>query len=160
MVPAGEAAMVTLTGLSGFTVMVIALDVAGLPVAQVALLVTTQVTTLPFARVLLLNTGLFDPTGAALTNHAYTGEAPPFVTEAVNVTLVPAQIVVADAEIETLTGRSGLTIIFTVLDVAGLPVAQATSEVNVQVTASPLDSVLLVNTLLLMPSATPFTYHS
>jgi hypothetical protein len=45
-----EAAMLTLTGRFGFTVMVMAFEVAGLPVAQVALEVSTQVTTFPFAR--------------------------------------------------------------------------------------------------------------
>jgi hypothetical protein len=52
------------------------------------------------------------------------------------VTEVPAQTVVADAEIETLTGRFGLTIIVTVFDIAGLPVAQVALEVNWQVMAS------------------------
>jgi len=52
------------------------------------------------------------------------------------VTLVPAQIVVADAEILTLTGRFGFTVMVTVLDVAGLPVAQVAFEVNTQVTTS------------------------
>jgi len=55
---------------------------------------------------------------------------------AVKVTLVPAQIVVADAEILILTGRFGFTVMVTVLDVAGLPVAQVALEVNTQVTTS------------------------
>jgi len=42
----------------------------------------------------------------------------------VKVTEVPAQIGLADATIETLTGRMGLTVIVTVFDVAGFPVAQ------------------------------------
>ena len=41
---------------------------------------------------------------------------------AVNVTLVPAQIVVADAATDTLAGRSGLTVIVIPADVAGDPV--------------------------------------
>ena len=49
--PEGLAEIVTLTGRFGFTVMVIPAEVAGLPVAQVALEVNTQVTTSPFARV-------------------------------------------------------------------------------------------------------------
>ena len=40
-----EAAIDTLTGSSGFTVMVTVFDVAGLPVGQVAFEVSTQVTT-------------------------------------------------------------------------------------------------------------------
>jgi hypothetical protein len=51
-------------------------------------------------------------------------------------TEVPAQTVVADAEIETLTGRFGLTVIITVFEIAGLPVAQVALEVNWQVIAS------------------------
>ena len=46
-----DAAMVTLTGSSGFTVMVTVLEVAGLPVVHVSLEVSTQVTVLPFAGV-------------------------------------------------------------------------------------------------------------
>jgi hypothetical protein len=52
------------------------------------------------------------------------------------VTEVPAQTVVADAEIDTLTGRFGLTVIVTVFEMAGLPVAQGVLEVNWQVIAS------------------------
>jgi hypothetical protein len=47
-------------------------------------------------------------------------------------TEVPAQTVVADAEIETLTGRFGLTIIVTVFEMAGFPVAQVALEVSWQ----------------------------
>jgi hypothetical protein len=46
------------------------------------------------------------------------------------VTEVPAQTVVADAEIETLTGKLLLTVIVTVFDIAGLPVAQVALEVS------------------------------
>jgi hypothetical protein len=45
-------------------------------------------------------------------------------------TEVPAQTVVADAEIETLTGKLPLTIIVTVFEMAGLPVAQVALEVS------------------------------
>ena len=44
-----EAAIDTLTGNNGLTVMVMALDVAGLPEIQVALEVKTQVTASPVA---------------------------------------------------------------------------------------------------------------
>ena len=60
---------------------------------------------------------------------------------AVNVTLVPAHILLAEAPIETLTGKLALTVMVTVLEVAGLPVAQVSLEVRTQVTASPLDGV-------------------
>ena len=49
-----EAAIETLTGKFGFTVMVIVLEFAGLPVAQVAFEVKTQVTVFPFANELLV----------------------------------------------------------------------------------------------------------
>jgi hypothetical protein len=63
---------------------------------------------------------------------------------AVMVTLVPEQMVVADAEIETLTGRFGFTVMVTVLEVAGLPVAQTAFEVIVQVMVFPFASELFV----------------
>jgi hypothetical protein len=75
-------------------------------------------------------------TFAALTFHWYEGDRPPLVGVAEKFTEVPAQTVVADAEIETLTGRFGLTVIITVFEIAGLPVAQVALEVNWQVIAS------------------------
>jgi hypothetical protein len=51
-------------------------------------------------------------------------------------TEVPAQTVVAEAEIETLTGKLLLTAIVTVFEIAGLPVAQEALEVSWQVMAS------------------------
>ena len=60
---------------------------------------------------------------------------------AVNVTLVPAHILLAEAPIETLTGRFGFTVMITVLDVAGLPVAQVSLEVSITVTWSLLTGV-------------------
>jgi hypothetical protein len=53
---------------------------------------------------------------------------------AVNVTGVPWHTGLAEAEIETLTGRFGLTVMITVFDVAGFPVAQVASEVSTQET--------------------------
>ena len=61
---------------------------------------------------------------------------PPFVGVAVKVTLVPAQMLFCEAPIDTLTVRSGFTIILMVLEVAGLPLAQVALEVKTQVTAS------------------------
>lgn len=48
------AAMLTLAGRFGFTVIVIVLEVAGDPVAQVALEVNTQVTVFPLVNVALV----------------------------------------------------------------------------------------------------------
>lgn len=60
---------------------------------------------------------------------------------AVNVTLVPAQMVF-DPAIETLTGRLGFTVIVIAFEVAGLGVAQVALEVITQVTTSVLASVV------------------
>ena len=63
---------------------------------------------------------------------------------AVKVTLVPAQIIVNDAEILILTGRFGFTVMVTVLDVAGLPVAQVALDVKTHITVFPFVRALLV----------------
>ena len=64
---------------------------------------------------------------------------------AVNVTLVPEQIVVPGlADMPTLTALFALTVIVIVLLVAGLPIGQLTFEVNTQVTISPLANPALV----------------
>ena len=68
---------------------------------------------------------------------------PPLVGTAVKVTLVPEQIVVKLAEITTLTGRFGFTVIVMVFDVAGFPVAQVALDVKTQVTKSPFAKELL-----------------
>ena len=52
------------------------------------------------------------------------------------VTEVPAQTGLLEGVITTLTGRFALTTIVTVLDVAGLPVAQMALEVKRQVMTS------------------------
>ena len=56
---------------------------------------------------------------------------------ALKVTRVPAQTVVAETAIVTLTGSSGFTVMVTVLEVAGFPVVQASEEVSIQVITSP-----------------------
>ena len=67
---------------------------------------------------------------------------PPFAGVAVNITKVPAQTGFAVGEMETLTGRLGLTIIVIELEVAGLFAVQAViEEVRIQVTLSPLFGV-------------------
>ena len=54
---------------------------------------------------------------------------------AVKVTVAPAQTGLADAEIDTLTGNNGFTVMVTALDVAGFPVVQSALEVRSQVIA-------------------------
>jgi hypothetical protein len=53
---------------------------------------------------------------------------PPFTGVAVKVTDVPAHTEFADASMETLTGCEGVTIIVTMFEVAGLPVAHGRLE--------------------------------
>jgi hypothetical protein len=61
---------------------------------------------------------------------------------AVNVTLVPAQIAPeGTAEILTLAGRSGFTLMVTKLDVAGEPDAQDAFDVITTVITSPFARV-------------------
>ena len=81
------------------------------------------------------------PAFTPFTFHWYDGAAPPLVGVAVNVTDVPAQTGLASATIETLAGSKGLTVIVTVFDVAGEPVAQVAFEVRTHVTASLLRGV-------------------
>ena len=55
---------------------------------------------------------------------------------AVKVTEVPAQTGFADGATDTLTGSSGLTVMVTIFDVAGLPVGHVAFEVRTQTIAS------------------------
>ena len=65
---------------------------------------------------------------------------------AVNVTLVPAHIILSASleAIVTLAGKFGLTVVTIVLLVAGLPVAQSAFEVIITVTDCPVVSVDVV----------------
>jgi hypothetical protein len=62
---------------------------------------------------------------------------------AVKVTEVPAQMAPdGEADMLTLAGSNGFTIIVIILDVAGLPVAQVAVDVIITVIWSPLTSVV------------------
>jgi hypothetical protein len=67
--PTGFAAIVTLTGKFGLTVMVIVFEVAGLPVAQIAFEVSIHVTKSVFANVVLVYVSLLLPTFAPFSCH-------------------------------------------------------------------------------------------
>jgi len=69
---------------------------------------------------------------------------PPFAGVAVNVTLVPEQIVVAEAETATEGVTMVLTVIVTELEVAKAGLAQDSDEVITHETTSPLVSEALV----------------
>ena len=62
---------------------------------------------------------------------------------AVKVTEVPAHTGLAEAEIDTFTASSGLTVMVTVFEVAGLPVGQPALEVKTQVIASAFAGVVV-----------------
>lgn len=69
---------------------------------------------------------------------------PPFAGVAVNVTLVPEQIVVAEAETATEGVTMVLAVMVTELEVAEAGLAQASEEVITHETTSPLISEALV----------------
>ena len=73
--------------------------------------------------------------------HWYNGEVPPWVGVAVNVTEFPAHMGFAEAPIDTLTARTGFTVMDRVFEVAGLPVAQVAFDVRIHVMASLLFGV-------------------
>lgn len=76
-----------------------------------------------------------------------------------NVTLVPEQMVVDDAETLILTGRFGLTVMVTAFEVAGLLVAQVALDVKIQVTTSLFTNEEFVYVELLVPTLLPFNFH-
>ena len=88
-------------------------DVAGELVKQgVALDVITTLTVSLLAKVVDVNVAAVCPkTFMPFTFHWYVGAIPPLVGIAVNVTLDPEQMVVADAEMLTLACKFGLTLI-------------------------------------------------
>ncbi len=77
---------------------------------------------------------------------------------AVKVTLLPEQIDVDDALIDT-EGVTELVVIVTTLLVAVAVVVQLALEVMMQLTWSPLASVLDVSVAELVPAFTPFICH-
>jgi hypothetical protein len=118
------------------------LDVAGLPVTQVAEEVITTVTTSLLESVADVKVGLFVPTFKPLTFHWKTG-VPPLVGVAVKVTEVPVQTAPeGEAAITTLAGSAGLTTTVIGLEVAGLPDVQGNDEVITTLTTSLLESVV------------------
>jgi hypothetical protein len=159
--PAGLAAIITLAGKFGFTVIVIIFDVAGDPVAQIAFDVMMHVIWLPLVKALevyveFVAPPIFDP----LFSHWYVGVVPPFVAVAVIVILVPAQIAPGGtAAIITPAGKFGFTVIVILFDVAGDPDTQLALEVIIQVTTSLLFSAALVYVELFVPTLLPFTCH-
>jgi len=86
---------------------------------------------------------------------------PPFVGVAVNVTLVPAQIVLSaslDAML-TLGVKFGFTVVVIPVLVAVAGLAQTAFEVSTHVTTSPLASAALVYVVEFVPTFAPFNFH-
>ena len=110
-----ELLVILTNGLTGLlTVMEMALLEAVVGLAQLALLVSTQVTTSPLIKVPELKLGLLLPTLLPFTCHWYKGLAPPFVGVAVKITEVPEQTVFPGlAEMPT----EGVTLAFTVMTI-------------------------------------------
>ena len=76
------------------------------------------------------------------------------------VTLVPEQIVVEGlAAILTLAATLVVTVIVSVLDVAGLPVTHAALLVITQLIVFPFARAASVYVVLLVPTFTPFFFH-
>lgn len=81
------------------------------------------------------------------------------VGEAVNVTFVPAHILVALAAICTAGVTLGFTTMFNVFEVAVSGLAHAALLVNTTLTVWPLVKVEVVKLGLLVPWLLPFTFH-
>ena len=87
------------------------------------------------------------------------GVVPPLVGVAVKVTLVPEHMVLPGlADMLTLTGRFGLTVIVIAFDVAGPPLWQISLEVRTTVIISPLAGTYAY-VALLAPTAVAPLYH-
>lgn len=132
-------------GTSGaFTVTAILFEVVEEDVAQLALLVSTQVTRSLFASMLLLKVAAFTAVFVPFIFHWYAGVMPPLTGVAVKVILVPWQIEVADAEMLTAGVIEGVTLSVILVEVAVAGVAHGALLVNTTLTELPSVKVLLV----------------
>jgi hypothetical protein len=90
---------------------------------------------------------------------AYTGDPPPFVAEAVNVTDAPPHILLLDTDILTVGVTAVFTAITNELEVTFVVVAHKALEVISQVILSKLDIAVVVNVGLFVPAFAPFFFH-
>lgn len=84
---------------------------------------------------------------------------PPSVVDAVNVMLVPAQVLLVLADMEMVGTKLAFTTMEMPLDIAVTVDKQFALLVNTQVTISPLLNAVVVNVGLLLPALMPFTCH-
>ena len=85
---------------------------------------------------------------------------PPFVGIAVNMTLVPEQIVLPGLAVMLTDGTTvDPTIIVIPVDIAVVGLAQASDEFIVTVITSPLANALFEYELLFVPTLFPFRFH-
>jgi hypothetical protein len=84
---------------------------------------------------------------------------PPLIGLALNVKLVPEQMLVALAEMLTLAVRFELTLITILFDVTVVVLTQEEVDVITQVTTSLFANVEVINAELFVPTFTPFTFH-
>lgn len=116
-------------------VMLFELTVAG--DAHERLEVSVQLITSPFTSVLVVYVAtVAPPMFTPFFFHWYAGTEPPFVMDEVKVTLLPAQIVVADVLMVIVGTGEAVTVIVTGLEVAVAGDAQVAFEVNTQVNTS------------------------
>ena len=143
-----DAFTVTVGVTIGFTVTTMEFDNTVVLVTQGNEDINSQVTTS-----LLLNEDVIKvlelpPVIVPFTLQRYTGAEPAFVAVAVNVTAVPAQILVL-LDVIAIVGVTGaLTFIVKLFEVAVVGVAQAEDEVSTQFTIAPLVNVVDVNVAL------------
>src|SRR5438034_698321 len=145
-------------GVTELVAIVITLLVAVEVVVQLALDVMITVTWSLLASELDVNVGEFVPSFTPFTCHWYVGVVPPLVGVAVNVMLLPAQIEVDEALIET-DGVTELVVIVITLLVAVDVAAQLAFDVMMTVIWSLFESEPDVNVAELVPAFTPFTCH-
>ena len=121
-----------------FTTMVMVLEAAGFDETHRSDDVNVHETISPFTGVYVKELR-FVPAFVPFTFHWYAGDVPPFTGVAVKVTGNPASTGFVEASMDMVTGKRGVTVMVTVLEVAGFPVIQDALEVRMQVTWSLLD---------------------
>lgn len=141
MVVVWSAAMETEGVNTGFTTMVIGRLVAATGEAQSAFEVISTVTKSPLFRLLEEKEELFVPTFDPFTFHWYAGALPPFTTVAEKLTVAPAQMLFAEAEMVTAGVTKGLTVMVMILlvVVAGQMASEVTLTVTLSVFANAVD---------------------